>query len=141
MNAGEMPSLKPAKKIDGSETVAGDNDTWIWHKDFDNDLVGIPGLTEATRQEVLTTAWEYSRVIIPQYSNWERFSCWVRFMIIGILAEYEGSVLDIAMSDKQLGYNVEELFDTMLRDRPGAEEMKQEYRAFLLVTADKCSDR
>ena len=108
---------------------------------LDNDLVGIPGLTEAARQEVLTTAWEYSRVIIPQYSNWERFSCWVRFMIIGILAEYEGGVLDIAVSGKQLGYDVEELLRTMLRGRPGAEEMKREYRAFLLVTSDKCSER
>ncbi|KAK1834555.1 hypothetical protein QBC39DRAFT_397193 [Podospora conica] len=132
---------KPVKKIEGSVAVAGDKDTWIWHKDFDNDLVGIPGLTESARQEVLTAAWEYARITVPHYTNWERFSCWVRFLIIGILAEYEGSVLDIAMSDKQLGYDVEELLNTMLRDRPGAEEMKREYRAFLLVTADKCSDR
>ncbi|KAK4444024.1 hypothetical protein QBC34DRAFT_475985 [Podospora aff. communis PSN243] len=132
---------KPPKIISGSAAVAGEKDTWLYHKFFENDLLNVPGLTPSAREEVLTTAWEYSRVIIPHYTNFTRFACWVRFMIICIIAEYEGDVVDIAQGDKVLGYDLGELLDTMLQDRPGAEDMKREFRAFMLMGAEKCCDR
>jgi hypothetical protein len=61
-------------------------------------------------------------------------------MIIGILAEYEGDVVDIAQDDKVLGYDVGELLETMLQGRPGAEDLKREYRTFWLMLAEKCCD-
>ena len=117
------------------------NDTWLFHKDFDNDLLDVPGLSPQVREEILNTAWEYSRSIIPQYTNWTRFCCWVRCMVIGIFVEYKGESIDILESNMVYGYNVDEILDTMLRDRPGAEDMKVEYRAFLLMTAEKSSHR
>ncbi|KAK3347006.1 hypothetical protein B0T25DRAFT_613795 [Lasiosphaeria hispida] len=62
---------------------------------------------------MLSTAWEYSRVVIPQYSNWTRFCCYVRLSVIGIVAEYNGEWTDITASSKMLGYDVDELLDTM----------------------------
>lgn len=60
-------------------------------------------------------------------------------MIIGIFAEYNGESVDIASANMAHGYNVDEILDTMLRDRPGANDMKVEYRAFLLMAAEKSS--
>ncbi|KAK0708426.1 hypothetical protein B0H67DRAFT_672419 [Lasiosphaeris hirsuta] len=116
-------------------------DTWFFPKEFSDDLIGISGLSARMREEVLNTAWEYSRVVIPQYSNWTRFCCYVRLSVIGIVAEYNGEWTDITASSKMLGYDVDELLDTMLMGRPGAEESKNEYRTYLLVTSAKSSGR
>lgn len=40
-----------------------------------------------------------------------------------------------------LGYNVYDILNTMLRDRPYAGDMKREFRAFLLTMAEKSSYR
>jgi hypothetical protein len=131
-------AIKLPKIISSSAAVADDQDTWLHHKIFASDLLRIPGLGPSAREEVLTIAWEYSRVIIPQYTNWTRFSCWVCFIIIGVLAEYEGDVVDIAQSDKVPGYDLGELLETMLQGRPRAGDLERDYRTFLLMSAEKC---
>jgi len=116
-------------------------DTWFFPKEFSNDLTNIPGLSARMREEVLNTAWEYSRVVIPQFTNWTRFCCYVRLSAIGIIAEYHGDLTDITATSKILGYDVDELLDTMLMNRPGADETKREYRTYLLITSAKSSGR
>ncbi|KAH6634768.1 hypothetical protein B0J18DRAFT_486943 [Chaetomium sp. MPI-SDFR-AT-0129] len=116
-------------------------DTWFFPKEFSNDLINIPGLSPRMREEVLNTAWEYSRVVIPQYTNWTRFCCYVRLSAIGIISEYNGELTDITATNKILGYDVDELLDTMLMNRPGAEESKREYRTYLVITSAKSSGR
>jgi len=116
-------------------------DTWFFPREFSNDLTNIPGLSARMREEVLNTAWEYSRVVIPQFTNWTRFCCYVRLSAIGIIAEYHGELTDITATSKILGYDVDELLDTMLMNRPGADEAKREYRTYLLITSAKSSGR
>lgn len=114
-------------------------DTWFFPREFSNDLLNIPGLSARMREEVLNTAWEYSRVVIPQFTNWTRFCCYVRLSAIGIIAEFHGELTDITSTNKILGYDVDELLDTMLMNRPGADETKREYRTYLLITSAKSS--
>ncbi|KAK5658647.1 hypothetical protein OQA88_2042 [Cercophora sp. LCS_1] len=116
-------------------------DAFFFPAEFNNDLVGIPGLSARMRAEVLNTAWEYSRVVIPQYTNWARYCCYVRLSAIGIISEYNGDLTDISSSSKMLGYDVDELLDAMLQNRPGAEESKREFRTYLLITSAKSSGR
>jgi hypothetical protein len=40
-----------------------------------------------------------------------------------------------------LGYDLDEVLDGVFAGTPGHEEMKREYRTFLLVTGDKASHR
>ncbi|KAK4446761.1 hypothetical protein QBC34DRAFT_468841 [Podospora aff. communis PSN243] len=116
-------------------------DTFFFPSEFSNDLVNIPGLSPRMREEVLNTAWEYSRVVIPTYTNWKRFCCYVRLSAIGIISEYRGDMTDITSSSKMLGYDVKELLDEMLQGRPGAEETKREYRTYLVITSAKSSGK
>lgn len=124
-----------------SESTLRHQDAFFFPDEFANDLIGIPCLSARMRDEVLNTAWEYSRVVIPHYTNWARFCCYVRLSAIGIIAEYNGELTDIAATSKILGYDVDELLDAMLLNRPGAEETKREYRTYLLITSAKSSGR
>jgi len=115
-------------------------DTWFYPADIADDLVDS-GLPDEVVAETLACAWEYVRCVIPQFTNWDRYLAFTRVIVIGIIAEFRGHLVDVVSDGHPLGYDLDELLDTVFKGTPGHEEMAREYRAFLLVTADKSSDR
>ncbi|KAL3419229.1 ABA 3 protein [Phlyctema vagabunda] len=116
------------------------HDQWYYPSELANDLhdVNIP---EVVKKEVLACAWEYARSVIPQYTNWARYIAFMRTIVMSIIAEFRGNLIDIAAGDNVLGYNVLVVLDTLFRGTPGHEAMSREYRTNLLITAEKTSER
>jgi hypothetical protein len=66
----------------------------------------------------------------------------MRAIIIGTIAEFRGNMVDVAASDTVLGcYSLNGVLDALFEGTPGHEDMKREYKSFLLITADKVSSR
>ncbi|KAF2769015.1 hypothetical protein EJ03DRAFT_343627 [Teratosphaeria nubilosa] len=97
--------------------------------------------TQSVKQEALACAWEYTRCIIPQNTNWSRYVAFMRTVIIGIIAEFRGNMVDVAAGDALLGYDLSQVLDDLFLGTSAHKEMAQEYRSFLLITADKTSNR
>jgi hypothetical protein len=115
-------------------------DNWYYPIEIKNDLQGVD-LPPEFIEEALTCGWEYTRCIIPHYTNWDRYIAFTRTVIIGIIAEFRGSLVDIAAGNNLLGYNLVEILDTLFAGTPGRDEMARHFRAFLLFSAEKSSDR
>ncbi|EHA25025.1 hypothetical protein ASPNIDRAFT_45996 [Aspergillus niger ATCC 1015] len=111
---------------------------WYYPDDIAHDLNGID-LPEETKGEVLACAWEYSRSIIPQYTNWKRYVAFMRIIIIGIIAEFQGTMVDVTAGPKVLNYNLDEVLDELFHGIPGHLDMAREYKTFLLITSEKAS--
>lgn len=118
------------------------NDSWYYPDDIAHDLDGVEGLSEALKQEAYACAWEYTRCVIPQYTNWDRYVAFMRTIIIGIIAEFRGELVDVAASDSIMGcYSLSAVLDALFEGTPGRELMVREYKTFLLVTSEKTSKR
>ncbi|KAF5352160.1 hypothetical protein D9758_009192 [Tetrapyrgos nigripes] len=117
-----------------------DSDTWYYPPDIANDLQGVE-LPDELKSEAFACAWEYSRCVIPQYTNWDRYVAFMRTIIIGIIAEFHGSLVDVAAGDNVLGYSLKGTLAALFEGTPGHEDMCREFRSFLLITADKASGR
>jgi hypothetical protein len=115
-------------------------DNWFYPRDVEGDLKGI-GLSDGIVAETLACAWEYTRCVIPHFTNWDRYIAFTRIIVIGIIAEFRGTLVDVTAGDDLLGYDLGELLDTVFAGTPGHEQMAREYRTFLLITTDKSSDR
>lgn len=63
-------------------------DTWYYPPDIANDLDGI-NLPQRVKGEIYATAWEYSRTVIPHYTNWSRYVAFMRIIVMGIIAEFK----------------------------------------------------
>lgn len=114
---------------------------WHYPDEIANDLQHID-LPPAVKAEVLACAWEYSRCVIPQYTNWKRYVAFMRIMIIGTIAEFRGALFDMTSNDDEvLGYDLDQVLDDLFGNSPGAKDMALEYKTFLTVTSDKTSDR
>ncbi|KAH9845182.1 aba 3 protein [Teratosphaeria destructans] len=113
---------------------------WYYPPDIADDLRDV-ALPEAVKQETLACAWEYTRCIIPQYTNWSRYVAFMRTIIIGIIAEFRGNMVDVSAGDDLLGYDLGEVLDDLFLGTSAHKEMAREYRSFLLITADKTSGR
>lgn len=105
-----------------------------------NDLKGV-GVPDKFIEETLACAWEYTRCVIPQFTNWKRYIAFMRLIAIATVTEFRGSLVDVAAGDNILGYDLGELLETVYGGMPAYEEMAREFRAFLLITAEKCSNR
>ncbi|SMQ54927.1 unnamed protein product [Zymoseptoria tritici ST99CH_3D7] len=113
---------------------------WYYPADIENDLNGID-LPAAIKAEVLACAWEYSRSVIPQYTNWKRYVAFMRTIIIGTIAEFRGAMLDVTSDAPILGFDLDQVLADLFEGTPGHEDMAREYKTFLTVTSDKTSDR
>lgn len=114
---------------------------WHYPADIANDLKDVD-LPPAVKAEVFACAWEYSRCVIPSYTNWKRYVAFMRIIIIGTIAEFRGSLFDMTSgNDNVLGYSLDGVLDDLFGGTPGAEDMAREYKTFLTVTSDKTSDR
>jgi len=116
-------------------------DTWFYPPEMANDLRDS-GLPEKFVAETLACAWEFTRCIIPHFTNYERYLAYARLIAISTVAEYSGSLMDVLKDgDKLLGYDIGALLDQLLDGTPAHRDMAREFRANLLFTADKSCNR
>lgn len=82
-------------------------DIWYYPPDFANDLHDVD-LPAHVKQEVLACAWEYIRCVVPQYTNWPRYAAFMRVIVIGTIAEFNGDMVDVTTDTSNLlGYDLE----------------------------------
>ncbi|KAJ7671916.1 BcABA3 [Mycena rosella] len=123
-----------------SNRAPRERDNWYYPPDIADDLkdVNLPGEVKA---EIFACAWEYSRCVIPQYTNWDRYVAFMRTIVMGITAEFKGGMVDVTAGDTILGYSLSGVLASLFEGTPGHKDMVREYRAFLLIAAEKASDR
>ncbi|KAI1663829.1 hypothetical protein Ptr902_09579 [Pyrenophora tritici-repentis] len=122
-----------ARKLESKGTI---QNRWYYPPEFSNDLKDIDLPTEV-KGEVFACAWEYTRCVIPQYTNWPRYVAFMRTIVIGIIAEFRGSMVDVTAGDEILGYNLSEVLDALFLGTADHENICREYRTFLLITSEK----
>lgn len=116
-------------------------DTWFYPQEIKGDLRGTDLLPRFV-DETLATAWEFTRCVIPHFSNWVRYIAYVRLIAVSTVAEYNGALMDVAaVENKILGYDIKHLLDQLFGGTPVRDEMAREFQANLLFTADKSSSR
>jgi hypothetical protein len=133
--------LTPTPETPTSTTKKKSKDKWYYPREIADDLKDVEEIPEKFKQEALACGWEYARCVIPQYTNWKRYLAFVRVVVLAIVAEFRGELVDIAKDEVILGYSVQGLVDDMFLGTPGHEAMGRELRAFLLLTAEKSSRR
>lgn len=127
----EIPTLELGQKP---------QDIYYYPPEISNDLKGVP-LSDEIKAECFACAWEYTRCVIPQYTNWNRYVAFTRTIIIGIIAEFKGHMVDVSAGDDILGYDLQEVLDGLFKGTVGHELMCREYRTFLLITSEKTSEK
>lgn len=80
------------EKVDKPKRNPRVRDTWYYPPDIAHDLDGID-LPDHIKGEVLATAWEYTRTVIPHYTNWKRYVAFMRIIVMGIIAEFKGDLV------------------------------------------------
>jgi hypothetical protein len=86
-------------------------------------------------------AWEYTRSVIPVYTNWQRYIAFFRTIFVSVIAEFSGALFDVIASDTLLGHDMNELYDVLWAGAPVRDAMAREHRTFLLITTEKTSNR
>ncbi|KAJ4385999.1 Molybdenum cofactor sulfurase [Gnomoniopsis smithogilvyi] len=144
MNQPTTPPRSPAsEKAECSvqnEHKCKPQDIYYYPPEIANDLQGV-NLPDEIKAECFACAWEYTRCVIPQYTNWTRYVAFMRTIIIGIIAEFKGHMVDVSAGDEILGYNLQDVLDGLFKGTVGHELMCREYRSFLLITSEKTSEK
>lgn len=86
--------------------------------DIADDLKDV-NLPHAVKEEIFACAWEYTRCVIPHYTNWSRYVAFMRIIVMGIVAEFRGSMVDVTAGDNILGYDLGAVLDTLFQGTPG----------------------
>jgi hypothetical protein len=115
-------------------------DHWFYPKEFENDLAGLD-LPDHFKDEVLTCGWEYTRCVIPQWTNWKRYCAFVCIVTILVLAEFKGELVHVDKTDMMLNYNLQDVLDDLFAGTVGHEAMSRECRAFLVIASEKSQNR
>ncbi|KAL1882887.1 hypothetical protein Daus18300_000525 [Diaporthe australafricana] len=121
--------------------AAKSRDTWYYPPEIAHDLDGETRLTEAQKVEIIGAAYEYTRCVIPNYTNYKRYIGFARCMIIGIIAEFRGDLMDENGADGIVGYSLDGVLAELFEGTPGHALMAREYKSFLIPAADKSSGR
>ena len=90
---------------------------WHYPNDLVNDLQEV-NLPERVKEEVLATAWEYTRCVIPHYTNWDRYISFTRAMVICIIAEFRGDLVDVGIGDHFAGYDLGAMLAILFEGTP-----------------------
>ncbi|KAJ7282440.1 BcABA3 [Mycena rebaudengoi] len=120
--------------------VPRERDTWYYPPEIADDMKGV-NLADEVKAEIFTCAWENTRCVIPNYTNWARYLAFVRLIVIAVTVEFKGSLVDLMAGDAILGYSLSGSLDALFDGTAHHEEMAREYRTALLMTADKTSKR
>lgn len=84
----------------------GDLSPQYYPEEIKHDLDGID-LTQREKNEILTCAYQYTRCVIPEYTDERRYLAFMRTIIIGTIAEFRGDMVDVAAGDRVLGYSID----------------------------------
>ncbi|USP82187.1 hypothetical protein yc1106_09461 [Curvularia clavata] len=95
-----------------SEQLVAVKERWYYPSDIEKDLKDVD-IPFRAKEAVFATAWEYTRCVIPEYTNWSRYVAFMRIMIIGIIAEFRGSLIDVINDDTLLGYSLTKVLNTL----------------------------
>src|SRR4051812_32588323 len=106
------------------------SDVWFYPPEIKGDLRGTQ-LPNRFVDETLSTAWEYTRCIIPHFTNWTRYIAYVRLVGISTVAEYNGMLVDVVAEDTILGYNVDNLLNDLFGGTRMHDDMAREFRTNL----------
>jgi hypothetical protein len=90
---------------------------WYYPKELANDLQYVD-MPKSAKEEIIACAWEYTRCVIPQYTNWSRYISFTRAIIISIVAEFRGELIDVMTGDIFLGYNLSKTLADLFEDTP-----------------------
>jgi len=110
------------------------HDVWYYPSEIENDLKGVD-LPDDFIPEALACGWEYTRCVIPHFTSWKRYVAFIRLMVLAVIADFRGELVDVAGSDIIAGY------ETVFAGTAGHKEMVREFRCFLLGAAEKSSNR
>ena len=69
--------------LKGEVIPAERRDIWYYPSELNDDLKGVD-LPRRVIDEALACSWEYTRSVIPTYTNWGRYLSWVRIVVVGI---------------------------------------------------------
>lgn len=116
-------------------------DAWYYPPEVAHDLDGETRLSEESKKEVIACAYEYTRCVIPHYTNWKRYLGFCRCMIIGIIAEFRGDMVDENGGDNIAGYSLDGVLAELFEGTAGHALMAREFKSFLIPAADKSSER
>ncbi|KAF2209117.1 hypothetical protein CERZMDRAFT_47699 [Cercospora zeae-maydis SCOH1-5] len=128
-----------ASGMDNGKSTTPILEKWYYPPDLENDLQHVD-LPRRVKEEIFACAWEYSRSVIPQYTNWPRYVAFMRIIVIGVIAEFRGALVKVEAGDKILGYDLEAVLDTLFDGTAARDAMAREYRTFLLIAAEKSSN-
>ncbi|PVH75957.1 hypothetical protein DL98DRAFT_642522 [Cadophora sp. DSE1049] len=98
-------------------------------------------LPKSVVDESLACAWEYSRCVIPHWTNWERYLAFNRTIIIAIIAEFRGDLIPESPTQSVVGYDLGELLSTLFGGTSMHQSMSREFKTFILISAEKSSKR
>jgi len=145
LRSATIPSTAPELEAWSRDRFSSGDDRslsneWFYPAEIKGDLQGTQ-LPDRFIDETLATAWEFTRCIIPHFTNWVRYIAYVRLIAISTVAEYNGGLIDVVTDNTVLGYNIENLLNDLFGGLPIHEEMAREFRTNLLFTADKSCGR
>lgn len=112
---------------------------WHYPDDLRYDLKDS-GLTSGEINETLACAWEYTRCVVPEFTDWERYLAFIRIIAIGVAAEFRGEAVDV-LAGEFLGYDVDGLLDRLFGATAVHEGMSREFKTFVLISSEKASGR
>jgi len=95
-----------------------ERDTWYYPPEIANDLSDVD-LPMHVKGEIFACAWEYTRCVIPQYTNWKRYVAFMRIIVMGIIAEFRGEMVDVTAGDNILGYSLDGTLAELFSGTPG----------------------
>jgi len=113
---------------------------WYYPSELEDDL-RPSGLARDRRAEILATAWEYSRAVVPEFTNWDRYLALTRLCVVATVAEYDGYLVDVLEDSRTLGYDLDEQFDILFGSSSIRGDMGREFRASILFSTEKASQR
>ncbi|KAK6504613.1 hypothetical protein TWF481_006552 [Arthrobotrys musiformis] len=113
---------------------------WFYPNELKNDLAGL-NISDELRDEILNCAWEYTRCIIPTWTNWQRYIAFARIIILQAICEFRGDLVRPDETDEILGYKLQELIDILFAGSPDYvhDGMARELRTFFVTISEKAS--
>jgi len=91
---------------------------WYYPPELANDMENVD-MPKSMKEEVLATAWEYTRCVIPVFTNWSRYLAFVRVIAMGTVCEFRGTMINVAESKQVVGYDLDATLDALFEGTPG----------------------
>jgi len=128
------------KSPEGNSSTSMCKDKWFFPEELRHGLQTFD-LPPRIIDECLACAWEYSRCVIPEWTNWDRYLAFNRTIIIAIIAEFRGDLIPENGSKNVAGYDLDELLKILFCGTTMHEDMSREFKSFLLISTEKSGNR